>query len=181
MGMVEEAKKKGPKEFHYMGIDICNIPFKNDYFDCVIANHVLFYLDDVMQGITQIHRVMQEGGVFYCTTYGANHMKELTLLAKSFDSRIKLSEQNLFEKFGLAHGEQILKTLFSSVEKKQYIVALEVHDAQPIYDYIMSCHGNQVEIIGNRLKEFKAFIQKVIDEKNGCKITKEAGMFICRK
>lgn len=181
MGMVEEAKKHGPKEFHYMRVDVNDIPFKDAYFDCVIANHVLFYMKDIQVGLTEIHRVLQEDGVLYCTTYGKNHMKELTELAKAFDSRIQLSQQNLYERFGLENGERILRQFFSSVERIDYVDALEVKDAKPIYDYIMSCHGNQVEIIGNRLHAFKTFIEEQMKDNTTFHITKEAGMFICRK
>ena len=58
-----------------------------------------------------------------------------------------------------------------------YPDALIVDEAQPLVDYIMSCHGNQSEIIGPRLIEFKEFIQKQLP----LHITKEAGVFICKK
>ena len=43
----------------------------------------------------------------------------------------------------------------------------------------MSCHGNQGEILGNRQKEFKRFLQRKIEEKGGIRITKMAGIFVC--
>lgn len=180
-GMVEETKKNGPKEFHYMSIDVNDIPFKNAYFDCMIANHVLFYVEDIDKGLHEIQRVLQENGVFYCTTYGKHHMEEITELAKEFDSRIQLSQQNLYERFGLENGEKILKRYFSTVIRVDYHDALEVDKAQPIFDYIMSCHGNQVEIIGNKLNEFKTFIESKLKDKKVFRIAKQAGLFICRK
>lgn len=180
-GMVDEVKKYGPKEFHYMTIDINNIPFKDAYFDCMIANHVLFYIEDLDTGLCEIQRVLQENGAFYCTTYGKHHMKEITELVREFDDRIQLSKQNLYDKFGLDNGKEILQKYFSTVTRLDYHDALEVDKAQPIFDYIMSCHGNQVEIIGNRLNEFKLFIESKIKDKKVLRITKQAGLFICRK
>ena len=43
----------------------------------------------------------------------------------------------------------------------------------------MSCHGNQNELLGPRLDEFKDYLDNMIKENGYIKITKEAGIFIC--
>ena len=62
-----------------------------------------------------------------------------------------------------------------------YEDALIVTDAEPLISYILSCHGNQSEILNQRQLEFKAFLQKKIEEHGAIKITKMAGIFVCRK
>ena len=176
-GMVSEVRKKYGSAFNCIVADCEKIPFKDAYFDCVIANHVLFYLQNLHQGIAEICRVLKPDGVLYCSTYGSNHMKEITALVQAFDSKITLSQANLYEVFGLENGKDILNPYFSSVEVSYYPDELIVDEAQPLVDYIMSCHGNQSEIIGPRLIEFKEFIQKQLP----LHITKEAGVFICKK
>lgn len=176
-GMVSEVRKKYGSAFNCIVADCEKIPFKDAYFDCVIANHVLFYLQNLHQGIAEICRVLKPDGVLYCSTYGSNHMKEITALVQAFDSKITLSQTNLYEVFGLENGKDILNPYFSSVEVSYYPDELIVDEAQPLVDYIMSCHGNQSEIIGPRLIEFKEFIQKQLP----LHITKEAGVFICKK
>ena len=176
-GMVSEVRKKYGSAFNCIVADCEKIPFKDAYFDCDIANHVLFYLQNLHQGIAEICRVLKPDGVLYCSTYGSNHMKEITALVQAFDSKITLSQANLYEVFGLENGKDILNPYFSSVEVSYYPDELIVDEAQPLVDYIMSCHGNQSEIIGPRLIEFKEFIQKQLP----LHITKEAGVFICKK
>ena len=176
-GMVSEVRKKYGSAFNCIVADCEKIPFKDAYFDCIIANHVLFYLQNLDQGIAEICRVLKPDGVLYCSTYGSNHMKEITALVQAFDSKITLSQTNLYEVFGLENGKDILNPYFSSVEVSYYPDELIVDEAQPLVDYIMSCHGNQSEIIGPRLIEFKEFIQKQLP----LHITKEAGVFICKK
>lgn len=176
-GMVSEVREKYGSAFNCIVADCEKIPFKDAYFDCVIANHVLFYLQNLHQGIAEICRVLKPDGVLYCSTYGSNHMKEITALVQAFDSKITLSQTNLYDVFGLENGKEILNPYFSSVEVSYYPDELIVDEAQPLVDYIMSCHGNQSEIIGPRLIEFKEFIQKQLP----LHITKEAGIFICRK
>ena len=147
----------------------------------MIANHVLFYLQDLNLGLLEISRVLKDYGIFYCTTYGKNHMKEITEIVHNFDSRIQLSNNNLVEHFGLENGKTLLSPYFKQIELKRYDDYLIVDDAKALMNYIMSCHGNQKEYLGYRLKEFQAYLKKIIDENNGIKITKDCGLFICRK
>ena len=179
-GMVEEVRKSLGNDFNCIVADAEKIPFKHDYFDSIIANHVLFYLNDLDLGLSEIRRVLKENGIFYCSTYGKEHMKEITEICQSFDSRVQLSNHKLYDVFGLENGEEKLLNYFTNVERIDYIDSLEITESQPLIDYIMSCHGNQNEILGPRLGEFKEYIEDII-KKNGCiHITKEAGLFKCR-
>ncbi len=180
-GMIEELKKKLGNEYNYLILDCQSIPFKNKFFDTIIANHVLFYLQDIHLGLSEISRVLKDFGTFYCTTYSHLHMKEINELVKNFDSRILLSNDDLPSKFGLENGKAILSPYFNHIELRKYEDSLLVKDAKPLVDYIMSCHGNQKEYLGHRLKEFQTYIEKIINENNGIHITKDCGLFICKK
>lgn len=178
-GMVQEVRKKLGNDFNCIQVDCQSIPFKNEYFDAVVANHVMFYVQDIQKGLSEIVRVLRKNGVFYCSTYGKCHMKEITEIVKSYDPQIELSQNKLYDVFGLENGEETLKDYFSNVQLKEYDDALIVNQAQPLVDYIMSCHGNQSEVIGPRLNEFKQYIEKLINEQGSIRITKQAGLFIC--
>ena len=183
--MLLDAKKQldgvtGP-EFLFQSFDCGKIPYPNQSFDRVVANHVLFYVNDLDLALTEIKRVLREEGIVYCSTYGKQHMKEVTELVHEFDPRITLSEVSLYDRFGLENGSGILKKYFSSVEKKEYEDSLIITEAEPLLDYILSCHGNQNERLNGRKTEFKEFIKKKIREQGQVKITKQAGVLICRK
>ena len=152
-GMVEEVRNKLGSDFNCIVADAEKIPFKDAYFDSIIANHVLFYLNDLNQGLKEIRRVLKSNGVLYCSTYGSKHMKEITDIVQSFDSRINLSNHSLYGVFGLENGESILKEYFTSVQRMDYQDSLEITESKPLIDYIMSCHGNQNEILGPKLKD----------------------------
>ena len=182
-GMVEDAaeilKKSGRTELIFQTEDCQKLSYGDQMFDGVIANHVLFYVKDIYQALEEIRRVLKNGGGFYCSAYGKEHMREITLLVQEFDPRIALSDVALYELFGLENGQGILEKVFQKVEKVMYEDYLLVDQAEPLLDYIMSCHGNQGEILGNRQKEFKRFLERKIEEKGGIRITKMAGMFVC--
>lgn len=180
-GMIDEVRKLLGNDFNCLVFDCEKIPFKDKYFDAVIANHVLFYVYDLEMALKEISRVLTPNGIFYCSTYGSNHMKEINDLVSNFDSRILLSQTKLYDLFGLGNGENILKKHFKNVKMKLYDDCLIVDKSKPIIDYIMSCHGNQNELLGSRLGEFKDYLDNILNKNGNIKITKEAGIFICNK
>lgn len=180
-GMVEEVRNKLGSDFNCIVADAEKIPFKDEYFDSIIANHVLFYLNDLNLGLKEIDRVLKSDGILYCSTYGKNHMKEITEIVQNFDSRISLSNHSLYDIFGLENGESILKEYFFNVKRMDYQDSLEITESKPLIDYIMSCHGNQNEILGPRLNEFKEYIEVLLKNNGKIVVTKQAGLFVCRK
>lgn len=153
---------------------------KNIELDVIIANHVLFYIRNLDEGLEEFCNVLKKGGTLYASTYGSNHMKEITELAQEFDSRIKLTEVALYEQFGLENGEEILSRHFALVELRMYEDELVVDDAKALADYILSCHGNQKEMLANRYEEFTEFLEEKIKKLGAIHITKEAGVWIAK-
>lgn len=165
--------------FTFKSIDCQEIPYPEDSFDLIIANHVLFYCEDIAMACKEIERVLAPGGRFICSTYGSHHMKEITHLVQGFDNRIVLAAENLYDRFGLENGEGILKTAFSNVTLRRYEDAIEIKTAEPLLDYILSCHGNQNQILLDKYKEFKNYVTE--KTRYGFHITKDAGIFIAQK
>ena len=180
-GMLADAKNGiGDKpEFQYAVIDAQKIPFADNTFDLVIANHMLFYCDDISKVLSEIRRVLKPGASLVCSTYSKRHMREITDLVQNFNSNIVLSSTNLYERFGLDNGKQILSRFFSNVACKKYHDAIEISEAPPIISYILSCHGNQNEILLNHYQEFKQYVEQKVS--GGFNITKDAGFFAARK
>lgn len=180
-GMLRDIKNNigNDRRFKYRVIDFNDIPLKDEAVDVVIANHVLFYADDIHRVLEEIKRVLKPGGKLICTTYGSKHMKEISTLVEEFDDRIVLAAEHLYEIFGKDNGAEILGEHFPKVKWKEYEDKLVVTESDALADYIISCHGNQNSYIVDRYKEFKQFIDGRM--KNGFEITKEAGMFIAKK
>lgn len=165
--------------FEYDVADCQNMSYNDASYDCVIANHVLFYCEDIDKACQEIVRVLKPGGVFVCATYGSRHMQEISQLVKEFDKRIVLAADNLYDKFGLDTGDKQLKKYFTSFNIRRYDDCLKVDKAEPLVEYILSCHGNQNQYLLDRYSDFKAFIQKKL--RKTLTITKDAGLFYCVK
>lgn len=189
-GMVRNAAsrlKTSAADFSFRNItftssqmDMQDIPYEENSFDLVIANHVLFYAKDRKKALDELKRVLQPGGCLCLSTYGRKHMKEIEEAAKEYDEQIALSEVKLYDIFGLDEGEEELKTFFPTVKKYIYHDSLLVTDMRPLADYIYSCHGNQNSILKDRQIDFEKFLTKKIGKK-GLTITKDAGIFCCFK
>lgn len=183
-GMMSDARENLrtlKNKIKFQIIDCNELPYEDESFDIVIANHMLFYVKDREKAFSEIKRVLKTGGYFYCSTYGLEHMKQIEELTKSFDSRIALAEVNLSEIFGLENGELQLKPWFSDVKKYIYEDCLIVDDYKPLLDYILSCHGNEHEILKGRYEEFEKYVKAKVEKTGAFKISKYAGMFECRK
>lgn len=181
-GMLRDVKRNIGTEygqFSYNAFDCHQIPYNKESFDLVIANHVLFYCENIAKVCEEIQRVLKTNGIFICSTYGSNHMQEITSLVQQFDKHIVLSGQKLYENFGLENGGEILSPYFDSIEKHLYKDSIDINQAEPLIEYILSCHGNQNHYLIDRYTDFRAFVeQKVYPSFH---ITKDAGIFICTK
>jgi len=176
---VESEYQSDASKFRYQVFDCQNIPFPECSFDYVLANHVLFYCENLEQAFMEIHRVLKPRGILICSGYGSKHMKEITELVQGFHKQIILSADKLYERFGLENGVQKLSPYFDTIELRMYEDSLVVDQAEPLIEYILSCHGNQNQYILNRYKDFRDFVEKKTQK--GFHITKEAGIFICKK
>ncbi|HVX44651.1 MAG TPA: class I SAM-dependent methyltransferase, partial [Mycobacteriales bacterium] len=60
--------------------DATELPFTDDCFDTVIANHMLYHLDDPDAALAEFARVLRPGGRVAIALNGADHMAELNLI-----------------------------------------------------------------------------------------------------
>ena len=178
-GMIRDVRREQSLQddrFSFAAFDCTAIPYEDASFDLVIANHVLFYCKDVDRVCSEVGRVLKPGGRFVCGTYGVAHMQEVSRLVTQFDDRITLSGENLYEHFGKENGAQALAPYFAEVDWQQYEDALIVTQAEPLIEYVLSCHGNQNQYILEKYNKFRKYVEGQI--RNGYTITKDAGIFI---
>ena len=181
-GMMRDVKRsigKKDERFRFDVMDAHQIHMPDASVDLLIANHVLFYCEDLQQVFREIKRVLKSNGIFICSTYSGSHMKEISELVKEFDDRIVLSADRLYERFGKENGKELLQKEFKDVVWVQYEDHLSVTDADALLAYILSCHGNQNRYIVDRYRDFRAFVKKKTEK--GFYITKDAGIFIVKK
>lgn len=182
-GMLRDARRNlstlNHDGFSFCVADAHCLPFADEKFDLVIANHVLFYLENFPGACKEICRVLKKGGILIASTYGKNHMAEVNKLITNFDPRITLSADKLYHRFGKENGKELLSPYTENPHWHSYDDFLYVTEAAPLISYILSCHGNQNQYLPDRYADFSTYVEKQVA--NGFRITKEAGAFVATK
>ena len=173
-GMLEKAKenlKAVDADFSFDTVDVQDIGYGDGTFDVVIANHMLYHVPDILKALTEIHRVLKPGGLFYAATNGINNMIELRQLIASIDPEAEMGTPGQY--FGLENGGALLEQIFPKVELLRYEDALVVPEMQPILDYILSTKRSA--LIAKEPERAARFIQQKIDEDGAIRFTKDTG------
>jgi len=176
--MLEKIKENflENQKFAYQIMDIQNIPFPDNSFDIVIANHMLYHVPDIEKALSEVKRVLRSNGTFYATTVGKYHLMQLETIYRIYDNVVKFSYSSNLS-FILDNGYKILKKYFSDIDKRLYKDSLEVTDINDLMDYIVSYNKIPDEIF----HEIYKIIEKEIARNGMMKIVKNSGMFICKK
>jgi len=179
-GMLEQTRhllQDQPHSFTFELINAQSIPYEQDYFDAVVANHMLYHLSDRARALSEIRRVLKPGGQFYATTVGEEHMQELSLLLRKFDDNLRIDFQKTVAGFSLENGRAQLETWFSNITVRRYIDDLIIAEPLPLSDYLMSSF--HPEAVKNKQDALIAFVASEIEQSNGSiRITKDSGIYI---
>ena len=181
-GMLKDAKKNlGEKRsrFNFKIVNAENIPFEEESFDAVIANHMLYHVPNINKALKEINRVLKSEGILFASTVGKNHMKEIREIISTFDIYSLTSESwEITDSFQLENGLKIVSEYFNMVELKRYKDNLKVTDPVYILDYIFSMPGNnKVNLSSKDLKKIYYYLEDNIKEKENIYITKDTGYF----
>lgn len=185
-GMLNDAKLnlgKKVENFKFQIIDAEDIPYDNSTFDVVMANHMLYHVEDIGKALSEIYRVLKPGGYFYSSTVGQNHMIEIRDIMLKFKSEtMDIKSSDITSRFQLENGVEMLKKWFDCIEMKRYEDNLIVTEVTPIIDYIFSMPGNVRESFNSeRLYELNKYLKDKIISEGGIYITKDTGFIKGKK
>lgn len=182
-GMLDDARcilGDAAERFEYEVIDAELIPYPDDSFDIIIANLMLYHIPDRKKAISEISRVLKSDGTFYATTFGLNYMKELSDLVSNYDKKINCSLEPFARAFGLENGGKQLSEHFEDIKLMKYRDGLEVTEAEPLVNYVLS-FTNVNEIINDKANDFSEYITNTLNKSGKIQIEKESGVFIAKE
>ncbi len=123
------------RNFKFEEIDAQSIPYQDETFDAVIANHMLYHVPDRSKALAEINRVLKLGGRLIATTGGERHLKEMNGWLKRVN--VKAFEP-MPAGFTLENGLDQLAPFFSQVNCARYPDNLSVTEVEPVMAYIRS-------------------------------------------
>jgi ubiquinone/menaquinone biosynthesis C-methylase UbiE len=175
-GMLDEAKRRlsaVDHPFNLQGIDAQAIPYPAGSFDAAVANHMLFHVPNRIQALSEIRRVLREGGRFYAATNGEANMRELQELLHEIDETVPGRRD---VQFTLENGRQQLETHFAHVKRHDYADSLAVTEVEPLVAYLLSTRAT-IDRNDPRLRAFEERIRHEIETAGAFTITKSVGLF----
>ncbi len=175
-GMVDTAWRNlvvTGRAFKYEQIDAQSIPFPDETFDIVIANHMLFHLPDRPKGLAQIKRVLKPGGYLIATTVGDQHLAEIINWLRNVSPDTDL--EPFGNPFTLDNGLEQLKPFFSQVEILRYDDDLRVTEVEPLIAFIQSTYRAK-ELSDSALTELRQELEILLESQGEIFLTKDSGL-----
>jgi ubiquinone/menaquinone biosynthesis C-methylase UbiE len=162
------------RAFQFKEIDAQSIPFEEETFDAVLANHMLYHVPDRPKAIAEIKRVLKPGGHVIATTVGEHHMQEMmNWIRQVHVSKIWDAFANPFT---LENGLEQLKPSFPQISISRYEDNLEITEIEPIMAYIRS--GMRVsELSQAELENLQDELENELKENGRIFVSKDSGLF----
>jgi len=165
-GMLAATRELG---FPCVQTDAARLPFADRSFHAVVANHMLYHVDERAAALAGIRRVLKPGGRLYATTNSDQHMSAMKDLIEHFlGTRSPLTGAM---PFGLENGQEQLRQHFNRVEIRRVGGELRVTEASAVVNYVMSCNESKELIVRERREELERIVQEGIDAD---------GAFVCQ-
>ena len=177
-GMIDIVKDSygGRKNVKIQVMDILDVPFEANSFDIIVANSMLYHVNDVDPALENIHRILRDDGVFHATTFGKdvliNYINNAMFEMGLSDSK-KIGEIS----FSLENGSDILRNHFSVVKEEIYDTHLEVSEPVDLVEYIFSM-ASMSHIDKSNREKMNAYFESKKDRQGILTIPQMYGMFI---
>jgi SAM-dependent methyltransferase len=140
--------------------DAVALPFPDASFDTVVANHMLYHVNDPARALREFARVLRAGGRLAVAANGRDHLDEL----KAIGSAIGRPEPRLalgMNDFSAETGPGYVARDFTDVAVERYHCDLELPHADPILAYLNSLADEPLS--PPQRSAARAFVQAHVD------------------
>lgn len=125
--------------------DASHLPFPDQHFDVLMANHMLFYVEDIEATLQEFRRVLKPEGILMTATNSVQTMPELqvlmrraiVMLSRSTSAQVRAPSMPS-DAFALENGTRYLARHFYGVVRHDFPSALVFAQTDPAMDYLES-------------------------------------------
>jgi ubiquinone/menaquinone biosynthesis C-methylase UbiE len=177
-GMLNDAQQnlgENAERFRFVQCDAQAIPFADDSFDCVIANHMLYHVPDRARAFAEIRRVLASEGHFYAATGGEAHLQEIKQLFERMG--IGNSWPTGVTSFSVQNGAAQMRPWFAQVEIIAFEDSLVIPEVEPLIAFTRSFVPSSV-ITESKVQQLREMVEQELAEHGALHVTKETGLFV---
>lgn len=142
LGMASQARQTGaPHGVHVINLDVQDLPFPDNTFDVVLANHMLYHVPDLDQGLREIRRVLRRDGCLIAASNSENTMPEFDTLTRRACTLLGFPKQDfkpMHIVFSLENGPMQLARHFRAVARYDMPSAFHFPETEPVMAYLNS-------------------------------------------
>jgi ubiquinone/menaquinone biosynthesis C-methylase UbiE len=180
-GMVDAARKaleKHHHQFEFEIIDACQIPFKDNNFQMIIANHMLYHIENKKQVFSEIDRLLTANGFAYASTLSTRNLNELIDIISEFDNSLLFDNIQTIRNFNLENGEDVISGYFNVANSYIYQNDIIIRNTEPLILYLASCYSTeQLDVLTNNFSNFRSYLESVIRITGEIRITNKSILF----
>ncbi|MFO7697034.1 MAG: class I SAM-dependent methyltransferase [Anaerolineae bacterium] len=179
-GMVSSARAAlGSPCVSYAVSDAQFLPYSDERFDLVIANHMLYHVPDRGRALREFSRVLRSGGRLCASTVGEGHVREMHRWLAAVCPAAALSDALWLPPFTLQSGGEELAAFFPRVTRADYVDDLVIDSVEPVLAYLRSFWS---ALLGERELRALSSIQNAEPQATGrIFVHKESGLFMAAK
>ena len=124
-----------------------DLPYDDDAFDLMFANHMLYHVPDVPLALREARRVLRPGARFYAATNGEKHMREAVEVLEQLTERVPELDgrRTDISPFSMETGEKLLNEQFEDVRLFERRDQLLVTEPEPLIRYALSLIDRPLE------------------------------------
>ena len=180
-GMVSEARQglAADRRFTSCVCDAQLLPFPQESFDLVVANHMFYHVPCLRRALGETWRALKPGGRLMAATNGRSHMRELFEMLDRVSPGAKERPFPVEKSFTLQNGAAQLREWFADVSVIPRDDSLEVTEAKPVVAYALST--DRYDLSGGRASRLAELVEDEIARNGRFLVTKETGLFEARK
>jgi ubiquinone/menaquinone biosynthesis C-methylase UbiE len=168
IGMVRQAHQNPQGEgFELANFNAQHLPFRDDTFDVVLANHMLYHVPEVETALAEISRVLKPIGCLIAATNSLDTMPEIDTLARRACTLLGYPRQEFrtsHSSFALENGPVMLAHHFRAVARHDLPSAFHFPDVGPVIAYLNSMRALRASQLPGDLswEEFMNVMEKQI-------------------
>lgn len=151
--------------------DAAELPFADAGFDAVVANHMLYHLDDPAAALREFARALRPGGRVAITVNGADHLAELDEIGPAIGrpELVLAAGQN---DVTAETAPALLARCFNGVAAERYPCDLDIPTTEPVLAYLDSLVEKPLTPL--QRSAVKDLVQAKIDSDGGFHVRKHS-------